>query len=183
MVTFYFCFIFAANMYEQYLKYNSIPAGAVLRRILKKEKISQKQLSDKTGIITQRINDLINNKRRFTIETSAIISEILPVPHIGYFYLLQSHHDIYQYAKAQAHLPTELSSIRKTLFWDINIETLDWEKHKCWIIQRIFEYGNDDEVTAIIKLYGIQMVKDTLRSIQNEWRQTQREHMIKKHLQ
>ena len=183
MVIFLFRIIFAAIMYEQYLKYNSIPAGAVLRHILKKEKISQKHLSDKTGIITQRINDLIKNKRRFTVETSAIIARVLPVSNIGYFYLLQSNHDIYQYNVSLTHKPANISLIRKALFWDINAETLDWEKHKKWIIQRVFEYGNDDEVRTIISHYGRQIVIEILSSIKDEWRQTQRENMINKHLQ
>ena len=155
-------------MYEQYLKYNSIPAGAVLRHILKKEKISQKHLSDKTGIITQRINDLIKNKRRFTVETSAIIARVLPV----------SNNNV-----SLTHKPANISLIRKALFWDINAETLDWEKHKKWIIQRVFEYGNDDEVRTIISHYGRQIVIEILSSIKDEWRQTQRENMINKHLQ
>ena len=93
--------------------------------------------------------------------------------------LLLTHYiDIYH-----DYFAANISLIRKALFWDINAETLDWEKHKKWIIQRVFEYGNDDEVRTIISHYGRQIVIEILSSIKDEWRQTQRENMINKHLQ
>ena len=168
-------------MYEQYLKYDSIPAGAVLQRILKKEHISQKQLSDLSGIITQRINDLVKGKRRFTVETSALIGKFLPVPDPGYFYRLQCNHDIFTYIGN--HLTSiDHSQFRDALFWDIDTTTLDWNKHKRWIIQRVFEYGNDAEVKAIIEHYGLTATKEILNSIQDNWRREARENMANKHL-
>ena len=177
-----FCIIFAAIMYEQYLKYESIPAGSILQRILRKENVSQKKLSDLSGIITQRINDLVKGKRRFTVETSAMLAKCLPVPDPGYFYRLQCNHDIHTYLESQLSQPVDLSGFRQALFWDIDAATLDWEKHKHWLIQRVFEYGNDNEVETIIEHYGQSIVEDTLNSINNDWRRAARETMIKKHL-
>lgn len=169
-------------MYEQYLKYDSIPAGAVLQHILKKEKVSQKKLSDQTGIITQRINDLVKGKRRFTVETSALLARCLPVPEPGYFYRLQCNHDIFSYLDNHRCQPIDHSLFRKALFWDIDATTLDWEKHRRWIIQRVFEYGNDAEVKAVIEHYGPQATMESLNAIQDEWMRDARENMIKKHL-
>ena len=182
MVISVFCIIFAANMYEQYLKYDSIPAGAVLQRILKKEHVSQRKLSDLTGIITQRINDLIKGKRRFTVETSALVAKHLPVPDPGYFYRLQCNHDIFTYIGSRMTQPIDRSGFRDALFWDIDVTSLDWEKHKRWIIQRVFEYGNDVEVKTIIDHYGTTAVEETLNSIQDHWKRNTRENMIKRHL-
>lgn len=169
-------------MYEQYLKYDSIPAGSVLQRILKKENVSQKKLSDLTGIITQRINDLVKGKRRFTVEISAILARFLPVPDPGYFYRLQCNHDIFTYIESHMSRPMDRSGFRDVLFWDIDATTLDWEKHKHWIIRRVFEYGNDAEVKRIIEHYGPTTVNDSLNSIQDDWKRDTRERMIKKHL-
>ena len=174
--------IFVAVMYEQYLKYDSIPAGMVLQRILRKEMISQKSLSDQTGIITQRINDLVKGKRRFTVETSALLARFLPVPEPGYFYRLQCNHDIFTYLNSYSSHPVDRSRFRDALFWDIDAANLDWNRHKRWIIQRVFEYGNDGEVEAIIEYYGPQTVMETLNSIHDDWRRNTRENMIKKHL-
>ena len=53
-------------MYEEYIKSEKTSAGKVLEHILRKAKITQKQLSIKTGIYPQRINELIKGKRNFT---------------------------------------------------------------------------------------------------------------------
>lgn len=169
-------------MYEQYLKYESLPAGAVLRRILRKEKVSQKKLSDETGIITQRINDLVKGKRRFTLESSSLIASSLSLSDPGYFYRLQCNHDIYLFVEACEHQIIDLTKFRKSLFWDADVKTLDWEKHKRWIIQRVFEYGNDEEINALIEHYGNKTVKEVLSTIQDEWKREAREIMMKKHL-
>ena len=174
--------IFAAEMYEQYLKYDSIPAGSILQRILRKEHISQKKLSDQTGIITQRINDLVKGKRRFTVESSALLARFLPVPDPGYFYRIQCNHDIYTYIERYMRQPVECSLFREALFWDIDATTLDWKKHKCWIIQRVFEYGNESEVKVIIEHYGSQAVTDALNNIQDDWKRDARERMTNKFL-
>lgn len=174
--------IFAAEMYEQYLKYASIPAGSVLQRILRKEKVSQKKLSDQTGIIPQRINDLVRSKRRFTIEMSATLAKFLSLTDPGYFYRIQCNHDIFMFMELHNHQPVNCSQFREALFWDIEASTLDWNKHKRWIIQRVFEYGNDAEVETVIEHYGSQAIKDTLNTIQDDWRRDAREMMIKKHL-
>lgn len=170
-------------MYEQYIKYDSLPAGAVLRRILKKEKVSQKELSDRTGIITQRINDLVNGKRRFTLESSSLIARCLELSDLGYFYRLQCNHDIYLYIENLTRQPVDLTKFRKALFWDIDTSALDWNKHKEWIIQRIFEYGNDAEIETVIEHYGSTTIRETLESIQDNWKRGTREMMIKRHLQ
>ena len=170
-------------MYEQYFQYDSLPAGAVLRRILKKEKVSQKELSDRTGIITQRINDLVTGKRRFTLESSSLIARCLKLSDLGYFYRLQCNHDIYLYIEQLTRQPVDLTRFRTALFWDIDTTTLDWNKHKDWIIQRVFEYGNDAEIETVIEHYGLTTIRESLDSIQDNWKKDAREIMIKRHLQ
>jgi len=36
-----------------------------------------------------------------------------------------------------------LSLLRTILFWDTKIETIDWQKHKKAVINRVFERGNE----------------------------------------
>ena len=45
-------------MYEEYFTSKMTPAGKVLEHILRKAKITQKELSTETGIYPQRINEL-----------------------------------------------------------------------------------------------------------------------------
>ena len=77
-------------MYEEYIKSEKTSAGKVLEHILRKAKITQKQLSIKTGIYPQRINELIKGKRNFTIQQSIDIEKALGIDIEGYFYKIQA---------------------------------------------------------------------------------------------
>ena len=57
-------------MYEQYLNYPHIPCNAVLKRIMQKERLSQRELARRSGIVPQRINDLLSERRRITADMS-----------------------------------------------------------------------------------------------------------------
>lgn len=74
-------------MYEQYLKYNHIPAGAVLKRILDREHISQRKLAEMSGLLPQHINAYIKGTRRFSPKTSMQIEAHLNLEKPGYFFL------------------------------------------------------------------------------------------------
>lgn len=39
----------------------------------------------------------------------------------------------------------------KQLFWDVNPENLDFEKHKAFIVQRVLEYGLMEDWKALNK--------------------------------
>ena len=153
-------------MYEQYLSMPSVPAGAILKRILQKEHLSQKEIAERAGIYPQRINDLINGKRKFTPETSARLEKALGLSTLGYFYRIQTNHDIYCYQDEQErkHTP-DLSKINRTLFWDTNMDKINWVRAEHSIIKRAFEYGNKMEIEEFIKFYGREKVTKVLNAI------------------
>lgn len=81
--------------------------------------------------------------------------------------VLQAYFDIEQEKKKQAeNSHPDLFKIRPILFWDTNMETIDWHKNKKAIITRIFERGNEDEIQEIIRFYGKEDVLSALRSTQ-----------------
>lgn len=170
-------------MFENYLNYNNIPSGAILERILAKQNVSQKQLADKSGILPQRVNDYVKNKRRFTVETSLKIEGALHIDIPGFFYLIQSNHDVFlaKERKKQLRCP-DMVKFRKSLFWDMEMSALDWNDCKRTIIQRCFEYGNECEIKEIISFYGEKTVKETLDSITDKWKQEERISNYKKYL-
>ena len=154
-------------MYEQYLSMPSVPAGAILKRILKKEGLSQREIARKSAIYPQRINDLISGKRRFTLESSFRLENALGISTIGYFYRIQTNHDIYCYQDEQErkHTP-DLSKLHKALFWEIySLEKINWIRSANWIIQRTFEYGNQQEIEEIIRFYTREKVSGALNAI------------------
>ena len=52
--------------------------------------------------------------------------------------------------------------LRPTLFWDTDVNSIDLEKQKSAIIQRIFTRGNLEEFYKALEYYGKETCKDTL---------------------
>ena len=75
-----------------------------------------------------------------------------------------------------------LEHYRKTVFWDSNIETLDWEKNRQWIIRRVFEYGGEEEILETIRFYVKDVVKEVLSGIADERKAESRNENMKKYL-
>jgi plasmid maintenance system antidote protein VapI len=161
---------FAKNfraMYEQYLSMPAVPAGAILKRILGKEGISQKKIAEKSSIYPQRINDLIHGKRRFTPEMSYKLENALGLKERGYFYKIQANNETYIYVDEQERrAKPNLNRLRKAIFWEApSWDDINWKKHSTWIIQRAFEYGNKADIEEIIRFYGREKVAETLNAI------------------
>ena len=154
-------------MYEQYLSMPTVPAGAILKRILQKENISQKEIARRSAIYPQRINDLINGKRKFTPEYSSRLEQALGISTLGYFYYIQANHDIYLYQDEQERKNTpDLSKLNRALFWETDaLNKINWMKSANWVIQRAFEYGNQQEIEEIINYYGSEKVAKVLNAI------------------
>lgn len=158
-----------AAMYENFLRNHNLPSGAVLEHIMKREAVSQKSLSEKTEILPQRINDYIKGRRRLTAEVSLKIEKALGISIEGYFYILQTNHDIYVAAEKtkNADIP-DLSRIKRVYFWDTDMSKIDWRGNARSVVKRIFEYGDDRAVKEIIRFYGRNTVKLILETITEE---------------
>lgn len=171
-------------MYEQYLKYNHIPAGAVLKRILDKEHISQRKLAEMSGLLPQHINAYIKGTRRFSPKTSMQIETPLNLEKPGYFFLIQSNHDIYILLQEQHRNANRLlqDNFRPNLFWDTSFDSLDAKRDADWIIRRVFEYGDEKEIMAVINIYGRDKTLDCLHSIKDQWNKETRNKNIKQYL-
>lgn len=48
---------------------------------------------------------------------------------------------------------------RQTLFWDVDPKTIDSKKHAVYIIERILDFGNDDEVRWMWETYPHRLIK------------------------
>lgn len=153
-------------MYERFLNCHNLPSGAVLGHVLKHASISQRELAEMTGILPQRINDFINGRRRITAEASLKLERALAIRIEGFFYILQSNHDIYVAVgnDSDRKIP-DLSKIRKSIFWDTDFGALDWSGNRVAIVRRVFEYGDENAIREIIRFYGESEVREILKSI------------------
>ena len=168
-------------MYEQYLQLSNIPCGAVLNRIMTKEGISQSQLAERSGIVRQRICDYLANRRRITVEASLNLEKALRIGIEGFFYRIQANHDIYTCVKEQAmNNRPNLKYYRKAVFWDTDIEKLDWEKNRQWIIRRVFEYGGEEETLRSLD-YMMKSVVQFIGMLEEEAQSPQEIEIIKKY--
>ncbi len=51
---------------------------------------------------------------------------------------------------------------RQSLFWDVDPKKIDTKKHARYIIERILDFGNDDEVRWMGGVYSKRMIKKTI---------------------
>jgi hypothetical protein len=59
--------------------------------------------------------------------------------------------------------PQNAPDIPRRLFWEFRYESIDWQKHSRMVIERVLNWGMDTEVEALIRFYGFNRVKRTLR--------------------
>ena len=138
-------------MYKEYINSEKTPAGKVLEHILRRARMTHKQLSIKAGVEQQRISELINGVREFTIQQSLAIEKALGIEIEGYFYKIQDNYEVYTYLiKKELAIHPDLSKFSKALYWDTKIEKINQIGNKEWGIQRIFEYGNRQEIEEAI---------------------------------
>lgn len=181
-----FCIFAALNyniMYETYLQYHHIPCGAVIDRIRTRENLTQRELAERSCILFQRINDFIAGRRKISPEQSLKLEKALGIERKGFFYQIQTNHEIFLAIKrmTQVQLP-DLSKFRKALFWDTDFESLNWQRNYAWIIQRVFEYGNESEITETIRFYGKKAIENVISTLPNSWNAGNRNYNIKKYL-
>jgi hypothetical protein len=50
----------------------------------------------------------------------------------------------------------------KKIFWDIDFNQLDYDKYAEWIIVRVFERGDVDDIRQVRRHYGDELVKTAL---------------------
>lgn len=52
---------------------------------------------------------------------------------------------------------------RPSLFWDVDPKTVDPKKHARYIIERILEFGRDDEARWMWNTYSTSLVHDVVK--------------------
>ena len=55
--------------------------------------------------------------------------------------------------------------IRKTLFWEYDLNNINWQNMRGLVVQRVIERGRMDDYFAVLNLYGIEGVKDSIKQI------------------
>ena len=53
---------------------------------------------------------------------------------------------------------------RQSLFWDIDPRTIDPEKHARYIIERVLDFGNDEEIRWAVGYYPRELIKAVVKT-------------------
>jgi plasmid maintenance system antidote protein VapI len=139
-----------------------IHPGIILERELKKRKLPKRRFAILIGEYPQLLGDITKGKRRINPSLSIRLGNTLGVDE-SFFLVLQTYFDIEQEKKKHAlQNKPDLSKLRTVLFWDTDINSINWEKSKASIIKRIFERGNQQELTEIIRFYGKKEIEKVL---------------------
>lgn len=148
-------------------KVRGIHPGAILKRELKKRNIKSIQLAREIHEHPQTINAITKEKRGINPGLSIKLGDFFGCRN-DYFMLLQASFEVERVTlKGTRSGATLADKIRKSIFWDTQIETIDWEKHKRSVIQRLLERGNGAEIKELIRFYGLNTIKEEIASISN----------------
>lgn len=131
--------------------YKGIAPGKIISRAIKKQGITQREVASRAGIHYQTLNAIITGKREITLRQSIDLDRVLGFE-TGFFAVIQTYYSIDKLtAKSPRKIPHP--DIRPYVFWDIDMDTLDWEANKAFIIQRVNERGNKTEIELIRNYY------------------------------
>lgn len=147
-------------------KYKGIHPGIILERELKKRALQQRSFALSIEEHPQTLNAITKANRKLNTALALKIEEKLGLEE-GTLALLQTYFDIAEEKRKSHHSPN-LSLLRKSLFWDTDMASIDWKKQFKAVIQRIFERGNEEEKKEIERFYGSQKVATCLRQNKRE---------------
>lgn len=139
-----------------------IPPGKIIAYELKKRNLSQREIARKLNLHSQTLNAVIKNRRDLTIEMALKLEKEFNMQE-GELLFLQTFYAIHKYKEHNSlENKKEHPNIRRVLFWDTDYKKLDWEKQKDFIIKRVRERGNKEEIAEIDKYYHLEKSSTTI---------------------
>ena len=52
--------------------------------------------------------------------------------------------------------------LSRTIFWDVNYDTIDWEKHARFVMERVLMRGTLEDVKQLKSYYGLEKIKEEI---------------------
>ncbi len=140
-----------------------IHPGFILERELKKQRLKKGSFAISLQEFPQTIVSITKGKRKMNTSLALKIEKALGFDE-GYFMILQVFYDI-EKKKRKLNTPhPDLSKLRDVLFWDTNIEKINWQQQKNAVVKRVFERGNELEKEEITRFYGKENIDTILNA-------------------
>lgn len=140
-----------------------IHPGFILERELKSRKLAKGRFALSLQEFPQTLVSITKGKRKMNTALSLKIEHALDIEE-GYFMMLQVYYDIEEEKRKKITEHPNFSKLRPILFWDTNLEKIDWDKQRKSVIKRVFERGNEIEKKEIIRFYGKSFVSEVLKT-------------------
>ena len=153
----YFC---TMNKMIEILK--GLHPGLFLQRELGNRKLKSGHFAESIGEHPQTLSAIIRGRRSMNTPLSLRIEQALGLEE-GFLMTLQVYYDIAEEKRklSHSHRP-DLTKFRSTIFWDTMIENIDFTTHSRYVINRVFERGNEEEIKEIIRFYGRDVILDKI---------------------
>lgn len=141
-------------MTRRYEIYKDIPLNLIIKKDLKKKKLSQKVLAQILGMSYRSLNKAINGHRYFTKEEGDRIDSFFDYE-TEFIIRIQGVKKESQktFLTLDKSTRNSIPQVRACVFWDIDINKLDWIKHSRFIIERVSVYGNNEEKESVNNYY------------------------------
>lgn len=146
------CFLYLCDM-DRINAYKGIAPGKIIAACLQDGNMTQRELADIIGEHYQTLNAIIRGKRMISIPLSLKLDDALHFEH-GFFAIIQTYYLLRQEKQNKTKSETH-PKIRRVVFWDIDMSTLDWTLNKDFIINRVRERGNAEEINSVNEYYGV----------------------------
>ncbi len=131
-----------------------IHPGLYLETELKKRKISKKEFAESVQEHLQTIVSITKAKRKFTPELSIKTDAFLQLDE-GFILTLQAFYEIKKLKEEINNQKPDLTKIRPVLFWDTDLNQINWQKQKESVLKRVIERGNNQEKEEIFRFYNL----------------------------
>jgi plasmid maintenance system antidote protein VapI len=139
-------------MFDKLSILKGVHPGKFLERELKKRGLRKGQFALSIGEYPQTLGAVILGRRAINPAMAVKIEEYLGLEE-GFLMCLQGIHDTKIHKLSRQRAAPDLSQLRPVLFWDTDINTIDWQKNKRAVLKRVMERGNEKEKAEIDRFY------------------------------
>ncbi|NOS93313.1 MAG: plasmid maintenance system antidote protein [Cyclobacteriaceae bacterium] len=136
-----------------------IHPGIVLDRKISERNLSKDRFALLINEYPQTLGAITNGKRSMNTSLAIKIEKELDLED-GFFMSLQGFYESKQEKRKLTEMEhPDFSKLRRGLFWDTDMNKIDWLQQKRAVIQRVFERGNSTEKEEITRFYGDSEIK------------------------
>ncbi len=140
-------------MNDKIILLKGIHPGIYLDRELRRANIKKGPFAILLNEYPQTLVAITKGRRRMNTKLAIKIEEALNMDE-GTLMILQVYHDIAREKERTKRSIPDLNILRPALFWDTDINSINWEKQKQSVIKRVFSRGNRSEKDEITRFYG-----------------------------